>query len=64
MQYSQDLYPWVGNPQMEESLQLQSFSSRSEGYEPHIRLPSPRVLHGEDEPPESLALKASGAYFF
>ena len=30
----------------------------------HSRLPSPRVLHQEDDPPEHLALKASGAYFW
>ena len=41
---------------------MQRFSPRSKGSEPHIRLPRPRVLHWEDEPPKCLALKASGAY--
>lgn len=33
------------------------------GSEPHIGLPSLRVLLQEDQPPEHLALKASSAYF-
>ena len=42
---------------------IQRFSHRSETSEPHIRLPSPGVLHREDKPIECLALKTSGAYF-
>ena len=40
---------------------VQRFSHRSESSEPHVRLPSPGVSHQEDEPPDHLALKASGA---
>ena len=43
---------------------LQKSSHRSESSEPHVRLTSPGVLHQEDEPPEHLALKACGAYFW
>lgn len=64
LQYSGDPYPWVSNPQTGEQLQLQRVSSREEGTEPRISLPSLRVLHGEDEAPESMALKASGVYFW
>lgn len=49
---------------MGEQLQLQRFSSREEGTEPHISLPSLRVLHGKDEAPENVALKASVVYFW
>ena len=42
---------------------MQRFSPRGEGSESHIRFPSPAVLHQEDENPECLALKVSGAYF-
>ena len=31
--------------------------------EPHVRLPSPGILHWKDKPPGHLALKASRAYF-
>ena len=37
-------------------------SHRSENSEPHIRLPSLRVLHWEKEAPEYFSLKASGAW--
>ena len=40
---------------------MQRFSPRSEGSEPHIRLPSLVVLQGEA--PRTLALKAIVAYF-
>ena len=36
------------------------FSHRSESSEPHIRLPSLRIWHWDEQPPEHLALKASG----
>lgn len=39
------------------------FSLRTEGSEHHIKLPSLRVLHQEEESPRPLAFKASGAYF-
>ena len=63
MQYNQDPYSWVGDWQTAEWLQLQRFPPRSKGSKPHIGLPSLGILHQEDEPPECLALKASGAYF-
>lgn len=42
---------------------MQRFFLRREGPEPHMRLPSLKVLHQEDESLEHLALKAIGAYF-
>ena len=62
-QYRQDPYPEMGNPQKGGKLQQQRFSQRSQGSEPHIRLPSLEVLHKEDKFSEHLALKGSGAYF-
>ena len=41
---------------------MQRFSPRGEGSESHIRFPSPAVLHQEEESPECLTLKVSGAY--
>ena len=38
----------------------QRFSHRSESFEPQVRLPSLGMWHWEEEPPEHLALKASG----
>ena len=61
--YSQNLYPWVGDPQMGRKLQLQRFSPRSEGSKPHIGLLSLGVLHQEDESSERLCLKGSRTYF-
>ena len=53
----------VGNPQTGGELQLQRFSPRREGSEPHLRLPRPAVLGREDETPECLSLKARGLTF-
>lgn len=36
---------------------------QSKGFEPHVRLPSPGILHREDKPPKCLALRAGRAYF-
>ena len=47
---------------MERWWQLQKCSPRSESYEPHIRLPSPEVLHREGKSPEFLAMKISRSY--
>lgn len=41
------------------SLQLQRVSPRSKGSEPHAGLPSVKVLHWDDEPPELLSMKAA-----
>ena len=41
---------------------MQRFSPRSEGFEPHINLPSPGDVHWEDELAEHVALKTSEAY--
>ena len=46
----------------ERILQLQRSSPKREESEPHVGLPGPGVLHQEDEPPEQLALKISGAF--
>ena len=42
---------------------MQRFFPRSNGSEPHIRLPSPGVLHQEEKVSECLALKASRLAF-
>ena len=54
--------PRVGDPQTGGISQPQRSSPRREGFESYIWLPSPGVLHWEDEPPEYLALKTSMAY--
>lgn len=46
----------------ERTPQLQRSSPESEESEPHVGLPGPGVLHQEDEPPEQLASKISGAF--
>jgi len=48
---------------MRRQLQLQRLTPRNTGSESHIKLPSLRVLHQEEESPECLMLKANGAYF-
>ena len=40
----------------------QRLTYRSESSEPHIKLPHVGIWHWEKEPPEHLALKASGAW--
>ena len=52
---------WVGNSQTGKKIISQRITQRSESSEPHVRLPSLRVLHWEEEPPEHLAFKDSGA---
>ena len=39
---------------------MQRFSSRSEAFKSHIRLPSPEVLNWEDEAPEFLTFWPAG----
>ena len=58
--YSQIPYPTGGLPKNWKIIIPQKFSHRSESPEPHIRLPSLGVQQREEEPPENLALKASG----
>ena len=41
---------------------LQRFSHRSESSEPNVRVPTLRVWHREEKPPEHLALKASSSW--
>lgn len=50
-----------GQPTNQRRTALQTLSHRNEGSAPHVGLPIPGVPHQEDEPPEPLALKASGA---
>ena len=57
--YSQDPHPQVGDTEMGRYSQLQKFSSRSKGANPHFRLPSPRVMDQEDAPLENLALEVT-----
>ena len=51
-----DLHIRVDDPQTRGYSQLQKFCPRSEGSEPHGRLPSLWVLRREDQPPGRLAL--------
>ena len=51
MQSGQDPHSWSSNPEAGRISQPRRFPLRSEGSEPHIRLPSPGELHGEDEAP-------------
>ena len=63
--YNQIPYPPGGQPTNCKIIILQRFSHRSERSETHVRLPSlggGGVWHQEEEPPEHLALKVSGAW--
>ena len=57
------LYLPGGQPTNFKIIILQRFSHRSESSEPHIRLLSLLVWYQEEEPPEHLSLKASGAWW-
>lgn len=59
--YNQIPYPLGEPPTNRRITILQKFSYRSESSEPRVRLPSLGVWHQEEETPECLALKASGA---
>ena len=50
----------MGNPQLENNY-VAEVSHRNESSEPHIRIPSLSVWRQEEELPEHLVLKASGA---
>lgn len=41
---------------------MQRFFPKSKGFKPHVGLPSPGILHWEDDPLAHLILKTSGAY--
>ena len=60
-QYNQIPYPPGGQPTNWKITISQRVSNRRESSEPHVRLPSVGVWHWQEEPPEHLALKASGA---
>ena len=60
LRYNQIPYPLRGGPINWRIIILQRFLHRSESSESYIRLPSPRILHGEDKPPEHLSLQVSG----
>ena len=62
LQYNQIPSHPGGRPTVWRIIMLQKFSHMSESSEPRARLPSPGVRHGEEEPPEHLALKSSGAW--
>ena len=55
-------YPLGGRPTNWRTIISQKFSHRSESSELHVRLPSLGVWHWEEDCPEHLALKASGAW--
>ena len=60
-QYKQPHTRRVGSPQEQKVTVSQRLTYRSESSEPHVRFPSLGICHWEKEPPEHLALKASGA---
>ena len=51
---------WVGSPTDWKLTGSQRLTYRSQSSEPHIKLPPVGIWHWEKEPPEHLALKASG----
>lgn len=59
MQSSEHPHPWADDPQIEGVSQQQRYTSRSEGSKSHTGLPSPGVLHCENEPKEHPALKTN-----
>ena len=61
MQYNQIPHSPSGQPANWRINISQMFSHRSESSESHARLPSLKVKYYEEEPPDHLALKASGA---
>ena len=60
-QYKQPHTSQVGSPTDWKVTGSQRLAYRSESSEPHIKLPRVGIWHWEKEPPEHLALKASGA---
>ena len=54
--YNQIPRPPGGCPTDWREIMLQTFSHRSESSEPHIRIPSPGLQHGEDKPPQNIWL--------
>ena len=61
MGYNQDPHPPKSDHKQKDNYKSEVLTWN--GFELHIRLPNLDFLHWEDEPPESLALKVSGAYF-
>ena len=61
MQYKQPHTSWVGSPTDWKVTVSQRLTYRSESSDSHIKLPRVGIWHWEKEPPEHLALKASGA---
>ena len=61
MQYKQPHTSRVGSSTDWKVTGSQRLTCRSESSEPHIKLPRVGIWHWEKEPPEHLALKASGA---
>ena len=61
MQYKQPHTSWVGSSTDWKLTGSQRLTYRSESSEPHIKLSRVGIWHGEKEPLEHLALKASGA---
>ena len=60
MQYKQPHTCRVGGPQ--KVTVSQRLTYRSESSEPHVKSLCLGIWHWDKEPPENLALKASGAY--
>ena len=60
MQYNQPHTSQVGSPSDWKEMVSQRLTYRSESYENHIKSPCLWIWHWEKEPPEHLALKASG----
>ena len=59
--YKQPHTSWVGSSTDWKLTGSQRLTYRSESSEPHIKLSRVGIWHWEKEPPEHLALKASGA---
>ena len=61
MPYKQPHTSQVGSPTDWKLTGSQRLTHRSESSQPHIKFPHVGIWHWEKEPPEHLALKASGA---
>ena len=61
MRYKKPHTYQVGSPPDWKVTVSQRLTYRSESSEPHVKFPCLGIWHWEKEPPEHLALKASGA---
>ena len=56
--------PWGGQPTNGRVITTAEVLPKKQGIQAPIDLPSPGILHQEEESPEHLVLKANGAYLW